>query len=579
MKAYYDNPKGLSMHWIAYILCHIALIGVCSVQNSLVFLIFWEIMALSAFILVIFEGHKQQTLKAGINYLIQSHIGIMLLTLAMIWVMIKTHSFDFNAIGIFFKTLSSIGKLVLFFCMFIGFAIKAGFFPFHTWLPHAHPAAPSHISGIMSGVIIKIGIYGILRMLTYVQGGYSLIGYIILTLSIITGIYGVMLAIIQHNLKRLLAYHSIENIGIIGIGIGLGCIGLGNGNQSFIFLGFAGALLHTLNHSLFKSLLFYGAGNIYQSTHTVNIEQLGGIGKKMPHTSFLFLVAALAICGLPPFNGFVSEFIIYNGLFHGLGDADLPYLMLVISSVFGLALIGGLAIMCFTKAYGAIFLGTPRHRIQGEITESLISKLLPMYAIVLLIVSIGIFPKFFINLLTPSVGVFTAIYSGTNEAMSIPDFTTLKAVGYASLALIGISALLFFIRNSIVQFKPQDIETTWGCGYIGPATKMQYTASSFIRNFRKLAEPVLAVHKYKKDVEGIFPGKAWHETHPLDKAEVNLIDKPIKWLKLFLNQFTFLQNGNPQIYVLYGFAFIILIIGVPVIYDLFMGLVKFLYNL
>lgn len=579
MKAYSDNPKGLSMHWIAYIFAHTGLIGVCSVQNSIVFLIFWEIMAISAFLLVIFESHKQQTLKAGINYLIQSHVSIVFLLLGLIWVIFKTHSLDFNAIGDFFASSATIGKLVLFFCLFIGFAIKAGFVPFHTWLPHAHPAAPSHVSGVMSGVIIKIGIYGILRMLTYVQSDYTIIGSIILSISVITGIYGVMLAIIQHNLKRLLAYHSIENIGIIGIGIGLGCIGLGNGNHELMFLGFAGALLHTLNHSLFKSLLFFGAGNIYQSTHTINIEQLGGIGKRMPHTSALFLIAALAICGLPPFNGFISEYIIYNGLFKGLNNAGLPSLMLMISSVFGLALIGGLAIMCFTKAFGTIFLGTTRHRLKHEVIESNFAMLIPMYAIVSVIVIIGILPRFFIETLTPAVIILTGSFIPEKVLLYGPDLRILTSVGYASAFFIAISAFIFFLRSRVILLKPQVTETTWGCGYVTPIVKAQYTASSFVRHFRKLAEPILSIHKYKKEVEGIFPGKAWHETHPRDKAEILFVDNPIKGLKLFLNRFTFLQNGNPQIYVLYGFTFIVLIIGVPAIYDIVIALVKFLYNL
>lgn len=579
MRAYTDNPGGVSLHWIAYILTHTSLIGICSVQNSLVFLIFWEIMALSAFVIVIFEGHKQQTLKAGINYLIQSHVCIILLSLGFIWVIFKTHSLDFKALGYFFESEKSVGRLMLFLCLFFGFAIKAGFVPFHTWLPYAHPAAPSHVSGVMSGVIIKIGIYGILRVLTYVHADYKIIGFIILSVSVITGIYGVMLAIIQHNIKRLLAYHSIENIGIIGIGIGLGCIGIGTGNKELMFLGFAGALLHVLNHSLFKSLLFYGAGNIYQSTHTLNIEQMGGIGKKMPHTAFLFLIASLAICGLPPFNGFISEFIIYSGLFNGFAGASIPNMMLIIFSIFGLALIGGLAILCFTKAFGTIFLGTPRHPIHHVIKEASAIKLIPMYLIVILIVTIGVSPKTYIDYLIPSVNVLIGNYTGISTTQTVPGIKVIESVGLASLAFLVLSAILFFARNTIVQSRPEEFEPTWGCGYVGSPAKLQYTASSFIRNFRKLAEPLLSIHKFKRDPEGVFPGKSWHETHPHDKAEVYLIDKPIKGLKLFLNRFSFLQQGNPQLYVLYGFAFVILIIGVPAIYDLIMTFVKFLYNL
>ncbi|HAH24622.1 MAG TPA: hypothetical protein DCL77_12870, partial [Prolixibacteraceae bacterium] len=312
MKVYKDQKTNLAMHWLAYISLQISLVLICSVQNAMVFLLCWEMMAVSAFILVIFEHYKADTLKAGINYLIQSHVSILFLMLGFIYVAVKTHSYDFSAIADFSHRQSPMAGTVLFLCFSIGFAIKAGFVPFHTWLPHAHPVAPSHVSGVMSGVVIKIGIYGILRMVLLINADYSTIGYIILFVSIFSGLYGVALAIIQHNLKKLLAYHSIENIGIIGIGIGIGCIGLGSANELMATLGFMGALLHTLNHSLFKSLLFYSAGNVYQSAHTVSIERLGGIIKQMPHTALLFLIAALAICGLPPLNGFISEFLIYG---------------------------------------------------------------------------------------------------------------------------------------------------------------------------------------------------------------------------------------------------------------------------
>ena len=218
---------------------------------------------------------------------------------------------------------SNHSNLLLFILFFIGFGIKAGFIPMHTWLPEAHPAAPSHVSGVMSGVMIKMGIYGILRVLMSVQNDLLLIGLIILSISLVSGVLGVMMAIVQHDLKRLLAYHSIENIGIIGIGIGLGMIGLATNNTALALLGFSGGLLHVLNHSLFKSLLFFNAGSVYKATHTRNIEQLGGLMKKMPYTAILFLIGSLAICGLPPFNGFISEYLIYLGMFKSLSAANL----------------------------------------------------------------------------------------------------------------------------------------------------------------------------------------------------------------------------------------------------------------
>jgi formate hydrogenlyase subunit 3/multisubunit Na+/H+ antiporter MnhD subunit len=271
MKPYRHQKSNITMHCIAYVIAYASLIGICSVQNGMVFLLMWEILAVSAFILVIFEHTKPETIKAGINYLIQAHISIVFLMLGFMYVAFKTNSYDFNAISQFTQQQTTMAGTALFLCFFISFAIKAGFVPFHTWLPYAHPAAPSHVSGVMSGVMIKIGIYGILRMLLLIKTDYTTIGIIILFISIITGVYGVILAIIQHNLKRLLAYHSIENIGIIGIGIGIGCIGLGSVNKWMAILGFTGALLHTLNHSLFKSLLFYSAGNVYQRMHNMNI--------------------------------------------------------------------------------------------------------------------------------------------------------------------------------------------------------------------------------------------------------------------------------------------------------------------
>lgn len=579
MQAYQNQKSNLSLHWISYILAHTSLISICVIQNSLVFLIAWEIMALSSFILVIFENYNGKVLKAGINFLIQSHVSILLITLGFIWVFYKTNSFDFNSIKDFSSSISIFGSLLLMIVFFIGFAIKAGFVPFHTWLPLAHPAAPAHISGIMSGVIIKIGIYGILRMLFLIQTDYLTIGYFILFISIVSGIYGVMLAILQHNLKKLLAYHSIENIGIIGIGIGLGSIGLGTGNNLLSVLGFSGALLHTLNHSLFKSLLFYGAGNIYQSTHTVNIEQLGGLGKKMYHTAFLFLIASLAICGLPPFNGFVSEFIIYSGIFSGIHNAVFLNLLFIVFSIFGLVLIGGLAMLCFTKAFGSIFLGSPRHIFHYEPRESNFIKLIPMYLIVVLIVSIGIFPGYFLKALSMPVSQLTGISGIAFNPLESTISTTISQVGYVSLLLIGIAGIIFLIRTRFTKLNQYKTSTTWGCGYTGETSKMQYTASSFIRNYRKLAEPLLDVHKFKKEVKGIFPDIAWHETHPKDKIEETLIKYPVRQLKHFLHLFSVLQSGKSQMYILYGAVFITLLIAVPQIYNLIITIIHFLNNM
>lgn len=576
MNAYANQPKSLSLHGILFVLLYTALASLCTIQNSIVFLVVWEIMALSAFLSILFEHEKIATIKAGINYLIQSHVSIIFLMVGFIWVASKTGSYDFNAIRAYSYAHSNAVSLMLYLFFFIGFAIKAGFVPFHTWLPYAHPAAPAHISGIMSGVLIKIGIFGILRMLLLINLDYITIGSIILIISLISGVYGVMLAILQHNLKKLLAYHSIENIGIIGIGIGLGCIGLGMNNPILSSLGFAGALLHTLNHSLFKSLLFFTAGNIYQATHTLDIEKLGGLVKKMPQTTVLFLIAALAICGLPPFNGFISEFILYTGLFGSIHNAYITSLIGIVFTITGLALIGGLAIMCFTKAFGVVFLGNPRHDFHHEVKEVSFYQLLPLYFIAAFIIIIGLFPGFFLNALIKPVQLFTNLHQLPFVSFQGNGIETLASVSKASWILILLILVLFVIRKLVLQKKSITISTTWNCGYIAPTAKIQYTASSFVKTYSKLLGMVFLIFKKEKEVEGVFPVAAHLETHPYDKIEKWFIDYPINNFKSFMSRFLFFQNGKLQFYILYGIIFIITVISIPLIYDQIILFIDFL---
>ena len=567
------------MHAIAFVLLHFSLVVISSVQNGFMFLLFWELMALSSFLLVIFDHQKAETIKAGINYLVQSHVSIVFLMLGFIYVAYKTGSYGFDAITLFTRQQTILAGTALFLCFFIGFAIKSGFVPFHTWLPYAHPAAPSHVSAVMSGVLIKIGIYGILRMLLLIKTDYKTIGYIILIISTITGIYGVMLATVQHDLKRLLAYHSIENIGIIGIGIGLGCIGLGETNKWMAILGFTGAMLHTLNHSLFKSLLFYSAGNVYQAAHTMNVERLGGIIKKMPHTAILFLIAAVAICGLPPLNGFISEFLIYGGLFNWLYSADFISLISTVFAIGGLVLIGGLAVLCFTKAFSIVFLGNPRSVYENEITETGFWQRFPMYMTVSLMILIGFFPAFFINALSAPVYLFTehiVFDLGLIKVSAIDSLHQINRVFFGFIALVGV---ILLIRKYL--FRKRTIETgpTWGCGYSTSDSKIQYTASSFVRTYSKLAKPVLDISKNEVEISEVFPPEKHYETHIYDRVERIFIDKPLKFMNKILDMFVFLQNGYLQRYILYGIIFITAVISMPLLFAKLKTLVMFLNNL
>jgi len=577
LSKYKQEVSKLRIHAISYVLVYTSLIDLCFIQNSILFLVAWEIMALSAFILVIFEWEKPETLKAGINFLIQSHICILLLTIGFIWIKVKTGSFDFSAISSFTAHHPALG-IVLFILFFTGFAIKAGFVPFHTWLPLAHPTAPAHISGVMSGVIIKIGIFGILRMATLIQTDYTLIGYFILAVSVITGVYGVMLAIVQHNLKRLLAYHSIENIGIIGIGIGLGSLGIGMNNSTLFLLGFGGALLHTLNHSLFKSLLFFAAGNVYQATHTMNIEALGGMIKKTPHTAYLFLIASLAICGLPPFNGFISEFLIYKGLFNGLLTNHFLFTLAILFATLGLVLIGGLALICFTKAFGVVFLGNNRSNLKTENIENPLN-VVPLYFIALAILVIGVMPFLFSDALLKVTSSFNK--GNVTESVNAMHtaFQNVSLIGFVSLVFIIVILAVLYLRKKLTKNKLSNECETWGCGYTGRIPKAQYTASSFIRTYRKLAEPLLFIQKEKKLPNTLYPGETSQTTHPYDKTEYWLIDKPLYWYRWLLKQFVFLQNGNVQYYILYGILFVTLVFMFPLVISKIMDFINFLNQL
>ncbi|OFX84200.1 MAG: hypothetical protein A2W99_00290 [Bacteroidetes bacterium GWF2_33_16] len=558
MKSYSDQKSNLTLHWIQYLLFHSSMLWVCMVQNSIVFLIVWELMSLSSLMLVIFDHQNNKTLKAGLNYLVQMHIGVAVLTVAFIWVYFSTGSLDFSAIAQFFSTYSNIWLFLLF---FIGFGIKAGFVPFHSWLPHAHPAAPSHISGVMSGVIVKVGIYGIFRMITFLNSDYLIIGESILALSVLTGLYGIINSAVHRDFKRMLAYCTIENVGIVGIGIGLGLIGLGKGNTIMILLGFGGALLHTLNHSLFKSLLFFSAGSIYQQTHTRDMEKLGGLIHKMPQTAFFFLIGALAIGGLPPFNGFISEFIIYKGMLEGINSSNIYHVILIIISFSGLSIIGGLSILVFTKSFGTIFLGSQRTELHAEPNEVSFSMRLPQYIIIAIMLGIGIFPAFFFSYTSQIIIASFPKFAINNIDTLNPFIHSLSTVGiYAAVFLILI-VLVYFIRSLFMNKNLTQKSPTWGCGYVAPRASMQYTGKSYSKTLGKLLGFIVTEKKKYTELESneVFPEKRTHSAYYTDFFESRIIEKITNQIQYFMNLFQFVQNGSTQMYIIYGLFFIVLI--------------------
>jgi len=556
MGMYKERRKtDFSLHFFSFFWLLYSMLMVCMIHNMVAFLVAWEIMSVASFILVIFENEKPEVLKAGINYLVQMHIGALLLIVGVILVYNATGSLDWSALKTYFSANSNVGLFLLFFA---GFGIKAGFVPFHTWLPHAHPAAPTHVSGIMSGVMIKMGIYGILRVLLHVQSDLLTIGIIILVISIISGIAGVGTAIIQHDLKKLLAYHSIENIGIIGIGIGTGMIGVATKNEMIAVLGFGGGILHVMNHSLFKSLLFYSAGSVYLRTHSREIDKLGGLIKKMPHTAILFLVASIAICGLPPFNGFVSEFIIYNGFTESMISSSIGLKILMMFSMLSLVVIGGLAVFCFTKAFGIVFLGSGRHIKTDIVTEVKWYTLFPQYLILIAIVAIGVVPGLFTGLFFKLAGLYT------HSILLTPVTTVLNitSISWFALLFIGITLLMYFIKALFTRNKIIEQGPTWGCAYTGNADKLQYTASSYAENYSHDMDNLLNQKTEYKPIttEEIFPAVRTYKTHSESLAEEKLFLRIIRSMQKLLNRLAFVQTGKTQHYIMYMFVLLIALI-------------------
>ncbi len=551
----YRSRKGetpMALHLFAYTWLYLSMLAVLTLREGSAFLIAWELMGLSSFLLILFEGEVRTTLKTAVNYLIQMHIGLVLILVGFLMAENTTGLFGFDGIALYFTTNPN---LPLFLILFAGFAFKAGFIPFHTWLPLAHPAAPSHVSGVMSGVMIKMGIFGIYRLLISLESQQTVIGIILLTIAAVTGLYGILQASAQQDLKKMLACSTIENVGIIGMGMGVGTIGLGTGNLPVTILGFGGSLLHTLNHSFFKSLLFYGAGAVYHATHTRNMDLMGGLIKHMPRTATLFLTGSAAICALPPLNGFVSEVLIYYGLFAGLQSGSFYITLLMMLGIIALALIGGLSIFSFTRTFGTVFLGSPRSVYSDGTVRDYPGMVLPMSLILIPILLIGLAPVWFIPWIMPYTGNLLGIDAASVAVPLGEALTRISLIG--GVLVLMIIAILLLRKRAGIQRKTEE-GPVWGCGYTAPGPRQQYTASSFAANITELAHPILRPSDEFTPVqeEEIFP-----TPRAFKRKTRDIIDSLLTAMAVFgnkaLRNAARLQTGNIQHYILYAFIFML----------------------
>ncbi|AGF77413.1 formate hydrogenlyase subunit 3/multisubunit Na+/H+ antiporter, MnhD subunit [Desulfocapsa sulfexigens DSM 10523] len=540
---------GVNYFFFSVLVASMALVVMSA--NMITFLLAWELMSLSSFFLVMYDYEVESNRKAGYLYFIFAQGGAMLLFAAFALIYSHTASFDFTS----FATIPDQVKLYVFIIAFLGFGSKAGIFPLHIWLPKAHPAAPSHISAIMSGVMIKMGIYGIFRIYLLLDTPTPLIGQIVLVTGMVTGILGVVYALAKQDIKSMLAYSSVENIGIILIGLGIGMVGVSEQNQAMAFFGFAGAMMHVFNHSIFKSLLFMGAGAVLHKTKTKNIEELGGLMKRMPFTGRTFLVGSVAISGLPPFSGFIGEFLIYYGAFQGLSSQKLPFILIVLSIV-SLAVIGGLAAACFTKVVGLAFLGEPRTENAANAKECGMSMRLVMGVMALACLAVGVLPEPFVNL------AFLGIANiQTAAGFSTASFIVIiRNISQTAALFIGIFILVSILRKVLYARKEIGSGGTWGCGFTQPTVRMQYTGASYADEMVSFFKPFVPITTLYSGIREIFPGQTTWSIRVADIAESNYQRFLTTPLLNFVTRMKWIQHGNIQLYIGYIIVAIVVLL-------------------
>ena len=549
---------------------------VFTASNAFFFLICWEIMALSAYCLVSFEHEKSETRSAGVIFFIMSHIGTGCLILGFLLLFQAAggqspsgYSFDtFRTLG---ATMSPGRRDAAFLLFLFGFGVKAGIVPLHVWLPEAHPVAPSNVSAFLSGVLIKTGIYGLTRVLFDFMGTPpNWWGVTILTLGTISAVLGVLYALMQHDLKRLLAYHSIENIGIILMGLGASLMFLHTNHPVLATLALIAGLYHTINHAIFKALLFLGAGAILHATHTRDMEKMGGLIRRMPKTAFCFLIGAVAISALPPLNGFVSEWLTYQALLQGFDPGgSLVRLMFPLSGAM-LALTGALAAACFVKAFGITFLAQPRSEQAAQAHEASPTMLVGMGVLTAACFFLGLFPTMFLRLLEPLtqqlLGQPLPPYLIQADGWVLGSAKELGGtVSTLGIALMGMCLLpiplvlwLVFGRRTRVTTGP-----TWDCGLRGLTPQMEYTATGFSKPirmiFKALFRPRREVQR-EYDYSPYFAKTLRFESH-IEEAFVTRLYRPLNRTILRLSRrMRALQAGSIQAYLIYIFITLLLLL-------------------
>ncbi len=527
---------------------------VVTAQSVVLFLCAWELMAISSFLLVMTNHQETQVRRAGFIYIVATHTGTLLLfVMFAIW---SNGAADWSFASLAANRPALMwGGGPLFLLALAGFGMKAGFVPLHFWLPPAHAASPSHVSAVMSGILIKMGIYGMLRVVMLAGPPPAWWGWTVLALGALSAVLGVLWALAQHDIKRLLAYHSVENIGIIMIGMGLGTLGTAYGHPMLAILGYGAAVLHTVNHALFKALLFMSAGAVYRMTGTRNIEEMGGLARRMPVTFAAFLIGSVAIIGVPPLNGFVSEWLVYQGLFRAGYSSDAARIALLAAPV--LALAGGLALACFAKAAGVMFLGNPRSDKPLAAREVGAAMLVPQLALAAACVAIGLLPMLVVG---PFLFIGATI-AGEQRSQALEAWSYVSPaaqnVALFAVVLLLVAAAIWAGRRFVLNRRSVRGDATWGCGYGATTPRMQYTASSF-------AAPLLAVFEPLTGVQEHRGATVFHSTGR--DLVLDRIVSPL-WARIQRSALRLrpIQDGRLHFYLLYVVASVVICLAYLVI--------------
>jgi formate hydrogenlyase subunit 3/multisubunit Na+/H+ antiporter MnhD subunit len=541
---HYAGKKPLGLVWAAFNILTASMALVFTAGNAVLFLLGWELMAASSFLLVLFEHEKAQSRRAAFIYITAGGAGALLLLAAFSVLGAGAPVLDFHA----FQAPAPAAASAVFLLALGGLGLKAGFIPLHVWLPEAHPAAPSHVSAVMSGVMIKTGVYGLIRVLGFLSPWQDWWGWALLLLGAASTLLGALFTLAQHELKRVLAYSSIENVGIILMALGLGVIGAAAHAYPLAAIAFSGALLHVLNHSLFKGLLFMGAGSVLHGAGTAELDALGGLSKRMPATALLFLAGSAAACALPPFNGFAGEFLIFIGAFRSINSAGSLALAGVIAGL-SLASAGALAAAAFTRAGGSAFLGEPRTARAADAREAGPLMLFSMRALALFCLLAGLGAPLLLPSIARAVGTGFGLQFGYWAFLTAASpLIYVSAGGLLLLALVAIAAAK---RRAFLSGRNITEGVTWDCGYAAPTARMQYGASSFAQPLTDFFQPILRKLGQYPVISEYFPGKASFSTEAQAVFYNSFYYPAAARIRDLAYRFSWLQHGRLQIYIMY----------------------------